>query len=207
MSLNKRVSVALTAVLLLAGCVNSPSSPVFKQLSEGVPRQNVGWVMFSLTKTGPYLRYCGIWPTLYLRSFLSGIDSSVTVERRKLRSDTPRIPIPVPGDLVLERGDPLGSIVLIELPAGQYEFYKYWAYAENAGLLMSASTIVQSAPSFRYTFQVVPGKLNYLGDLNFVFSPSGVQFQVNDERYRDMGLFAAQLPAYRGKTTTFFAKP
>ena len=98
MSLNKRVSVALTAVLLLPGCASSPSSPEFKQLSEGVPRQNVGWVMFSLTKTGPYLRYSGIRPTLYLRNS-SGVDSSVTVKAGKLRSDTPRIPIPVPGDL------------------------------------------------------------------------------------------------------------
>lgn len=121
-----------------------------------------GWIMFSMTATGP-VKVLMI-PTLYYHGLDNGTKGKVEGGEHKLRRDTGKLPIFIGlSKLVLERDDPMGSIKILDLPVGEYEFDRFAAFGGNG-------TVVYSSPGFRMRFTVKPGQINYLGNLNFDFN-------------------------------------
>lgn len=194
-----RAAILALLALAMAGCANTPSSPELQRLAGNAPVNSIGWVMFSLTKSGLYMEASGYDPELDLRGVTNDIDASVETKGAKLRSDTPNIPIPVPSNYIVTHDNPLGSLVLLELPAGDYQFYRFSASATMNRGPYSVTNTLKSSPAFSYRFRVIAGKVAYIGNLDFAFYVGGTRFNVRDERDRDWKLFDAQFPAYKGK--------
>lgn len=150
--------------------------------------------MFSITGTGPARPASDLCPSLYLRGVSNTLTETVgSCIFRKLLPGSPALPMSPPAGMTVGPDDPMGRLILIELPAGDYEFDRY-----SVTLAFGSGSIsYNSAPSFYYKFTVMPGRVNYLGDLNFAtWYPFGMQLSVLDRRARDARLLDAQLPTY-----------
>jgi len=183
-------------LMLLGGCATQ--GPQFERLSSGAPAQKVGWVVFSFTTTC----FTNMAPMLESVMWLHGVDNKVKglahgtgAFNLQTGAKPPDAPMPHNTGPRITLDDPSGVIVLLELPEGRYVFDHYQMNVN--GYPFSAA--YTSAPAFQYTFEVVAGKVNYIGDLNLDYIPSGVNFQANDQRRRDGRLFDAQFPNYGQK--------
>lgn len=142
-----------------------------------------GWVMFSLTATGP-VKVLMI-PTLYYRGLDNQTKGKIDGGEHKLRRDTSKLPVFIGlSKLVLDRDDPMGSIKIMDLPVGEYVFERFAVFSGDGAA-------VYSTPGFRLPFTVKPGQVNYIGNLNFDFNHlPGVDFGVfGDYASRDVALF------------------
>ncbi len=192
--------IAVVALLTLASCATP--GPLLLPAPGSSAREN-GYVMFSMTGSGPADAVRRLCLSLRLRGISNAITRQVTSCMRE------RL-LPGAGE-----NDPMGKMVLIELPPGEYEFDDY----EGAGA--SFSGVRYSAPpGFEYKFDVASATINYLGDLNFALArgigyqqmgdlnltPTQVlslHFQVLDRQDRDAPLFDTQFPAYSRKEKTW----
>jgi hypothetical protein len=187
-----RVITMIALCTVLYGCATSDSAFVRVPTS---PAADIGYLVFSLTGTGPASPAIDICPELHLRAISNGVAEKIeTCLTKKLLPGSPAVPFPVRAGMTVSFSDPMGKIVVIGLPAGDYEFYKYYV------MLPFHYTSYNSPLEFDYKFSVVPGAINYLGDLNFAIGlPIGMQLTVVDRRSRDVRLLDAQLPAYGQK--------
>jgi hypothetical protein len=184
-------TMSVVALLTLASC--TAPGPLFLRAPAGPPRDN-GYIMFSITATGPADTAKDLCLSLHLR----GISNAVAKEVSSCMTE--RL---LPGNLI-------GKIVLIELPAGEYEFDAYGGAEASS----NDAARYSSPPGFEYEFGVASATINYLGDLNFLLKPQigyqqigsgnftpthtlGMHFQVLDRQNRDTPLFDTQYPAYR----------
>ncbi len=207
----------LAIALLIPSCMNLRSEPELVSFSGSTPPQTVGWVVFSYTQSGQTLTM--VHPYLAFRGGEGKIDGKVTSQYRKLLPDTPRMSIPIPRDHMTSVDDPMGSIKVLELPAGQYEFYRYYGnVANNPGPMVTTSTVLVSPKSFSRSFNVTAGTVTYIGNLNHDYSPEGatqpgtrgsrsVKFEIRDERDRDMKLFQSSFPNLKDRPVNFDVKP
>lgn len=87
-------------------------------------------------------------------------------------------------------GVPVGRVVSLRLPAGEYEFYA-WTLREA-----DAYGSVESSPAraFSYRFTVSPGGATYIGQLNLQVSEQGSAITVEDRRERDIALLGQKAP-------------
>jgi hypothetical protein len=182
-----RVGCCALIFVMLAATADDGPAPARPLLAS----PDNGWVMFSMTATGPVKAI--FIPALHYRGRGNSTQGKIDGAHSKLRKDTPKLPrFAGLSQAVLTRDDPLGSIKLQELPAGDYEFYAYTGYDSNVSL--------QSSDGFRVPFTVTAGQINYLGNLNFSIESewsghSGhVNFDISDMMERDLKLF-------RGKFT------
>lgn len=168
--------------------------------------------MFAMTGTGPAAAASRLCLSLHLRGISNAVTKKVTscMSDRLLPGSAGSAKSRAAGQAIGEN-DPMGKLVLIELPPGRYEFDDY----EGAETSLS-EVHYSSPPGFEYVFDVVSAKVNYLGDLNFALRrPSGYQrmgglsfgprrapgmhVQVLDRQDRDAPLFDARFPAYSQK--------
>ena len=87
----------------------------------------------------------------------------------------------------LDWHDPPGRLAFIEIPAGEYEFYK-WI------LFLTGTKKIYSQP-FSVKFQILPGKATYLGNLHLdLREMKYYSLSLRDESNRDLSLFYSKLP-------------
>jgi hypothetical protein len=205
-----RSTISVVVFLTLASCA-TPAS-LFLRAPASPLREN-GYILFSITGSG----LAGAARRLCLSLHLRGISNAVTKKVTSCMADWL-----LPGSTasaksraagrVIGKADPMGKMVLIELPPGEYEFDDY----EGAEASFDDDMHYSSPPGFEYKFDVASTKINYLGDLNFAltwqiesrqisglnFTPTralGMNFQVLDQQDRDAPLFDTEFPAYSQK--------
>lgn len=87
-----------------------------------------------------------------------------------------------------------GALFAAELPAGDYEIYRWH--------VDSGPAHIDPAGSFSIRFHVLPGKAVYLGAFTFertdnlLTATTGVDVSCRDRRSRDMSIFAAKYPKF-----------
>lgn len=86
----------------------------------------------------------------------------------------------------LDWRDPRGRLVVIELPAGEYELYN----VAGMGLQFSASE------PFSAPFTIEPGRVKYLGNVHVVIGTTLTSFalSVNERAAQDLGTFFERYP-------------
>lgn len=82
----------------------------------------------------------------------------------------------------LDWRDPRGRLVVIELPAGSYEFYD-WAGLRG-----------RSTEQFSIPFSIEPGKATYLGNVHFHVVSGLYGVRVGDRSSRDLPALFARYP-------------
>lgn len=204
----KRSTISAVSLLALASCATPV--PAILQAAASRPAEN-GYVMFSIKATGPEATINGMCLELHLRGISDAVTRKVShcMADRLLPHGTAAARSRAAAN-VMGENDPIGTMVLIELPPGKYEFDDY----EGALASFDSPVRYSSPPGFEYEFDVDPATINYLGDLNFALrrqsrspvigdttpaSPVGVSFQVLDQQDRDAPLFDRRFPAYSQK--------
>lgn len=212
--IENRVTISMAALLTLASCATP--APLSLRAPASPPREN-GYIMFSITGTGPAVAASRLCLSLHLRGTSSAITRKVTscMAHRLLPGSTASAKSRAAGKAI-GANDPMGKMVLIELPPGEYKFDGYQGVVEAS---FGDHVRYSSPPGFEYRFEVASAKINYLGDLNFAltrqvgyqqsgdynFTPTyglRMHFQVLDQQDRDVPLFDMQFPAYRQKERT-----
>jgi len=193
-------TILMVAFAGLAACTPPPGR-LFLRAPES-SAQKTGYVTFSITETGPAGSITKFWPTLYLRGISNAISEKVAIPvTGGLLPGRPASAKSRATGMAADENDPMGKMVLVELPPADYELVGY-----IVTLIYPASAVVRylSAPGFEYRFDVVPGAVNYVGDLNFTPTHSP------GTRFRTLGLGNPNAQAITGTGATsfnFFGSP
>jgi hypothetical protein len=199
-------STLIIAFLMLTGCATpAPRLPH----ASGRPSGHAGYIMFAITATGPAISTRRLCLSLDVRGIANSITEMLTSCMRHwlLPANSASRVTRESGEDIGE-GDPLGKMVLMELPPGEYEFDAYTGTESSFD-----SRRYFSPRGFEYKFDVVATMVNYLGDLNFSLTRHstpprignlefnaargvGLNFQVLDGQERDAPLFDTRFPGY-----------
>ena len=143
--------------------------------------RDTGVIVLSLTATGE----CGFAYFTDIRDMYADASYSIGMQDsgrerdwRKQGTDCPSGP-----------HDFFGKLVVIELPAGTYQMTSFVG--------MRADKQVCSKQDMRIDFTVVPGKINYLGNIHFHVNKTNFIYGGADERQRDISLFQKKYPQFR----------
>ncbi len=155
----------ILAVLVLSGCA-TPNIDKGYSIKEDSSK---GVIIASLTKTGH-----GHWPPGYNFKKSDGSNKGILKFDQnmfdRIESDIPGID---------------GKLILLELPAGEYNIYRWFISQGYIGL--------ESMSGFKMRFNVVPGKITYIGELNndresggiFGIGLGRISFNIKDSKERD----------------------
>lgn len=184
----------LPALMLLYGS-NSSSQEVRVQPSDGPTSiENTGWALITVNGFGrpSIASYSG---QLSLRSISSGLHSEIPFSFRKLLTSRDQ---GADNSSPLTQAEPAGSLIVLELPKGKYLFSGYRVSSSVPGASPIASTSV-----WNYAFEIDPGKVNYIGSMNFreVLSNANAGarmfVRVTDDHVRDLRLFRERYDSFR----------
>lgn len=178
----KAKSLAFCALLVLAGCTSSNNHINIREdfaLSED---SGSGVVVASVTYSGSFSGY-----SVYFRE----VADHATTGKLQIGSGMTMVP---PGMMEwdIERPGLRGNVFTIELPAGEYEVFKYSASSGYAhGSTRNPISI---------KFDVVPGEVTYLG--NFLFKRTagfgatvlGLDILHSNKASRDLEIAGAKHP-------------
>lgn len=151
----------------------------FECLAIELLARDTGYVMFSITETGLIGAVRKFCPTLYLRGTSNGITEKVALcVTKRLLPGSRALAKSRAADTAVDANDPPGKMVLVELSPGNYRFVGYFL----TSIYLTGDVVrYLSAPEFEYRFDVVPGSINYVGDLNFTPTNSlGTHFRTRD---------------------------
>ena len=114
-------------------------------------KSNAGIVVVSMTQSEDQFHY--LW--YHYRS----IDNSI-------KGRIPGTHTELSNDWRIEKGNPnknfIGRIGIIELPAGEYEFYEWTGWISKSPMRW----IISPTKLFSYKFKVIPGKALYIGNID-----------------------------------------
>lgn len=174
-----RKTICFIAMALLLGCVTGTQN-VKTDYSFNVTKDNNGLVIFSLTSEGR------VSPPFELVAIQNASDAPV-IYFRGLTNNLKGSKNAISGTQNMFDGSRLmGGLIVLELPAGQYEFFNF-----------SHGNKVLKRP-FSFKFSVIQNKAIYLGNIvnwiehkqegaNITLLPSSLR--VRDMRERDITIF------------------
>jgi len=166
------IVLALGSVLL-SGCAKEVGGDY--ALDEG---KNTGVMVASLTRSG-----LGAGFNLFVR--LRGVghryDSRVAVTDAFVSSDWG-----CPFALRIAEHEACGRLAVVELQAGEYEFYAWEGSSGN--------TRIKSQQPFSKRFRITAGKAVYIGNMHLAVESYSYGVRVSDMRDRDLPLFHSKNP-------------
>ena len=187
--IRKRIPVIFLASLFVASCETATPNIGPEFFSE--PPENSGVVVFSLSRSGSVLyNDMGFHYRSLDRSYKGWIDlASIYEEKNK------NLPAPDWTNKTMEQGSwgtaipldsPHGRLVVIQLPADEYEFYSW--------IGVSSNSYMEPAKEFSIKFSVKPGKIIYLGGIVLQNMVTESSLHIVDPRKRDIAVLANKYP-------------
>ncbi len=187
MSIGIKYAIVLTQVLLLTGCV-AKMGVNREYVSNANQKTPTGTISVAYAEHGQwkYMLQAGV----YFRSIDGKIDGAVANDSMRFLLTGERLPIPISSDLVLDVENPMGRIHAIELPVGDYEFYRYNAYVSTPLPSGTATHTLNSKYPFSAKFTVESDTVTYVGRLTFDYLPDRrVGFKIANRSKDDMAVF------------------
>lgn len=182
-------------MLMLLYASDVSSQEVRVQPSDGPTGiENIGWALLSVSGYGrpSIASYSG---QLSIRSTSSDLHSEIPFSFRKLLISTDQ---DADGSSPLTQEQPAGVLIVLELPKGTYLFSGYQVRSSLPGAGPIAST-----PVWNYAFEIDPGKVNYIGSMNFrevlpnANAGTRMFVRVTDGHVRDLRLFRERYDTFR----------
>lgn len=161
----KRVAWIAGAALVLIGCTLDNVAP---QVSpQGNPGGGLVVAAFGRTGAAEFDLYARVKPVHGGRTYLIAVDDNVTPK------DFGKVVVPPPGSQQSDWGyvpanAPLERLVVVALPAGDYEIVGVSGYAPRFSGSASTAFSLNSDP-LGLRFTVKPGQVSYLGSVVFGF--------------------------------------
>lgn len=191
---------ALVAIAVAAGLLTQGCSGELRPGAESVPKAGMGTVVVSLERSGSVdaslllkLRPVG-------RSFRQMVDLDV-IQAARDWSALAREPAGINQLVYATVEAPVGRLAVLELPAGDYEFYQ-WQGDTLLWYLISPDYAVYS-DQFAVRFTVAPGKVTYVGGLQLElpkYIPPGLmegKYRLHTVKMdeRDLALLRSKYPS------------
>jgi hypothetical protein len=121
------------------------------------------------------------------------VEGSTILVYRYLKSGE-LVPVPIWGDYPDD--NPVGSLQVLRLAPGKYEFFRFDAYEEGNGAGgFSVSSSIRSQRPFSIPFEIKSGSALYIGRLLYHFTDDGtVQLHVLDKSSEDLAVWKRDFP-------------
>ena len=183
------ITLVLT-LLLLQACASAPPQ-IDRRLVDAIQKDR-GIVFFTCTYSGMHGIIVPV--TLSLRAVGSAVTEEVDCRNTFNYLSGERVGVLIHPSRVFTKENPIGSIIALDLPAGDYEFFSYSGELYiNSGIITSRSSI-RSRPELSIRFTVLPNRQHYIGSLSFDYLSGKFKFEVLDNKDRDLPHFKKQLP-------------
>lgn len=202
-------SLLVFVALALAGCASTPESRL-RAAIDG--RNDEGLAIVSMTLSGTSLSQLNGFEYRIRRVATAGRDEVTTTQHASSSAQRVRQAIegrksdasnwwsaavtgpgvPDSADL-MEAGNLVGRVLLLNLAAGDYEIYD-WRILESGD---GGETEHGPALSFSYRFSVIPGRAVYLGRVHLALSAAHDKqtIGVEDSRETDLAVLRQRFPA------------